>query len=110
VSFTPIFNNLCIAWNIFNLSIQNRQQIAIILNYCSGSHSSHKREQKQTGQKYFGRFSYKYGKQYMSVFQLIANNEDKKPREGCATATIALYTIYKILKANDKFSNCRKSK
>lgn len=110
LNFTPIFSNLYIVWNIFKLSKQEKQQIIYILCYCSGVNSSYRRDKSQNARKYLKRFRYRYGKQFISTFKFVTNNDDRKLGQDCAAATIALYTIYKVLKVNNEFSEYRKFK
>ncbi len=103
-------SNLWTAWEILNLRSNQKQKIISILSDCSSNCHKYKKNKESSGYKYLQRFNYKYNKYHDGSFKFKDRHKIKVISQYYSIGIAILYSIYKILQANSKFSACRKFK
>jgi len=111
INHKTIYSNLLIAWHVLSLSAKQKEKVVSILKNCSsGDNSSHEEGKKRSKCKYLRRFKYKYQQRHNRSLKFEESNQFRMIDKYNLIGIIALYCVYKILKAKSKFSACRKFK
>lgn len=109
-SSSSTLNELFIGCKVLNLTREQKQKIIDTLYYCSITNDYCHKIDEEDKQKYIYKFRYQYYKQHTNRFKTARYGAEKKIDAIYIKSIIALYSLYKILQSNSKFSACRKFK
>ena len=110
INYEAIQYSLLTVWNAINLNNKQKQKVISVLENYLNNYRVYREHHKGLERKYLERFKYKYKQCHNTSLQFKDKNKFKTINDYHLIAIITLYCLYRILKANSKFSTCRKLK